>query len=104
VNAMLSPWYRTFLSINPPEYLPKVKCPVLALNGKKDLQVPYKEDLDNIEKLLSKNKQHQTKAYENLNHLFQHCETGLPSEYGSNEETFSPEVLNDIVNWLNQLK
>ena len=36
----------------------------------------------------------------NLNHLFQHTKTGNPNEYGTIEETFAPEALEIISNWL----
>jgi hypothetical protein len=35
-----------------------------------------------------------------LNHLFQNCETGLPNEYGIIEETFDPEALEIISEWI----
>jgi hypothetical protein len=35
-----------------------------------------------------------------LNHLFQHCKTGLPSEYGEIEESFSVEVLEKMTTWI----
>ena len=39
-------------------------------------------------------------AFEGLNHLFQHCETGQVKEYGRIEETFSPEVLGALTDWI----
>jgi hypothetical protein len=35
-----------------------------------------------------------------LNHLFQHCETGLITEYGEIEETFAIEVLDALLVWI----
>ena len=73
-----------------------VTVPVLALNGEKDLQVPPKENLAEIEKALKTggNNNFKTVLLPNLNHLFQTCKTGAPSEYGTIEETFSPDALN----------
>ena len=101
-HKILTPWVRYFLALDPVDYLSKTKCPVLALNGKKDVQVPYKENLEGIERdlKLADNKQVTVKAYEGLNHLFQHCSSGLPGEYETIEETLSPEVLADIGNWI----
>ena len=92
-----SPWMQYFIRYNPAPALEKVKCPVLAVNGTKDLQVPSKENLGAISAALKKggNKKVTVKEYPNLNHLFQECETGLPSEYATIEQTFSPEVLNE---------
>ena len=80
----------------------KVKCPVLAINGEKDLQVPAKENLDAIKKALTKggNKKVTIKEMPNLNHLFQECKTGSPDEYATIEQTFSPIALTEILKWL----
>ena len=95
-------WFRYFLMTNPATFWKKVECPVLALNGEKDLQVSAKENLPAIEKALrsSGNKSIKTMNLPGLNHLFQHCKTGLPAEYGNIEETFSPEVLKIIKDWI----
>ena len=87
-----SPWFRFFLSFDPRPTLEKVRCPVLALNGEKDLQVPPKEDLAEIAKALKKggNTRVTTKELPGLNHLFQTCKTGAVSEYGEIEETIAP--------------
>ncbi len=97
-------WMRSFLRFNPPDYLKKVDCPVLALNGTLDLQVAYKENLEAIEKALKKggNKQVTIKALEGLNHLFQHAKKGIPAEYGKIKETFDPETLALISTWLKE--
>ena len=91
-----------FLKINPATYLEKVKCPVLALNGNKDLQVSAEANLEVIKKALAKagNKNVTAKILPNLNHLFQECQTGSPSEYETIEQTFSPIALEEISNWL----
>ncbi|MEI8086148.1 MAG: alpha/beta fold hydrolase [Paludibacter sp.] len=102
VDQMTSPWMLNFLKYNPAIALEKVKCPVLALNGEKDLQVPAKINLEAIRKALAKagNKNLTTKELPNLNHLFQECKTGAPSEYASIEQTFSPIALTEILKWL----
>jgi len=98
-------WFRYFLSYEPSSSLEKVKCPVLAINGEKDLQVPPKENLAAIESSLKKagNTNYKIKEFEGLNHLFQHSETGAPSEYATIEETFSEEVMKLIADWINDL-
>jgi uncharacterized protein len=103
VNQLVSPWMNYFIKYNPAPTLEKVKCPVLAINGEKDLQVPAKVNLGAIEKALKKggNKRITTKELPNLNHLFQECKTGSPSEYSTIEQTISPIALKEILNWLN---
>ena len=102
VNQLTSPWMKYFIKYNPAPILEKVKCPVLAINGEKDLQVPAKINLDTIKKALEKggNENVTTKELSNLNHLFQECKTGSPSEYATIEQTFSPIALEEISNWI----
>lgn len=93
--ALQVPWLKCFLDLDPRDYLSKLNMPVLALNGDKDVQVIASQNLPEIEKALKKagNKKYKTVLLPNLNHLFQECETGLPDEYFSIEQTISPKVL-----------
>jgi hypothetical protein len=95
-------WFRYFIMTDPAIYWKKVKCPVLALNGDKDIQVVADENIPAIEHALksSGNNSVKTVILPGLNHLFQQCKTGLPAEYGSIEETFSPDALKIIGDWI----
>ncbi len=99
---LANPWMVAFIRHDPATVLRKVSCPVLALNGELDLQVPSKANLDAIAKALkvAENADYTTRAFPGLNHLFQHCETGLITEYGEIEETFSVEVLEVMSAWI----
>jgi hypothetical protein len=83
--------------------LKKVKCPVLVLNGEKDIQVTADLNTKAIAKALeeSGNKKADVQVFPNLNHLFQRCTTCNVAEYSQLDETFSPEVLMSIVTWIN---
>ena len=102
ISSMTSPWYLHFMRYDPGQDLKKLKCPVLALNGKKDIQVDAVMNLTAIQKRITGNgnKNVTVKAYPNLNHLFQTCEKGTLTEYGQLEETINPEVLKDIIEWI----
>ena len=100
MRTVSSPWFYELFRLNQPKYLKKVKCPVLALNGKKDVQVEWESNFSVLEQNLPPKTSLTTQAYERLNHLFQPCETGLPTEYGQIETTISEEVLRDIEQWL----
>ncbi|PKB17782.1 S9 family peptidase [Flavobacterium sp. 5] len=101
-SQITSPWMVYFLKLDPAVALEKIKCPVLALNGEKDLQVPADVNLEAISKALAKggNKKGTTKKMPTLNHLFQECETGSLDEYATIEQTFSPTALEEISNWI----
>ncbi|RXR32993.1 alpha/beta fold hydrolase [Flavobacterium piscinae] len=102
IQSVTYPWIRSFLRFKPEEYLKKIKCPVLVLNGEKDLQVPPQSNLEGIKTAFKNggNKKTTIKQYPNLNHLFQECTTGSTEEYGEIEQTFSPQVLSDIKDWI----
>ena len=95
-------WMQFLLRYDPSPALEKVKCPVLAVNGDKDVQVPAKENLTAISAALKKggNKKVTIIEYPGLNHLFQECDTGSPVEYAIIEQTFAPYVLKDLAEWI----
>ena len=97
-------WYQWFFDYDPSDNIRKTRCPVFALNGDHDCQVVSSQNLTAIKQLLPISKNNLLKEYPGLNHLFQHCTTGLPTEYGQIEETISSEVLQDIAEWINNLK
>ncbi len=102
INFITTPWFKYFLTYDPRPTLKKVKVPVLAIDGSKDLQVPPKEDLEAISKSLSEggNKNFKVEELQGLNHLFQTANTGSPAEYAKIEETIAPKALNAIGDWI----
>jgi uncharacterized protein len=104
LKMVQTPWFRYFLTYDPRPVLAKVHCPVLALIGEKDLQVPPRENLSQIESTLKAagNTRVTIKELPGLNHLFQTCKTGAPSEYVQIEETIAPSALIVITEWIGQ--
>ena len=102
VQQLMSPWWRYTLTYDPATALRKVACPVLVLNGEKDLQVPPAQNLPAIRKALEEggNKRFEIDELPGLNHLFQTAKTGSPTEYALNEETISPVALDKIAAWI----
>ncbi len=99
-DNLINPWMVNFIRIDPKVYLKKVTCPLLAINGSKDCQVPATENLHVIRTVFKKSNHVTIKELENHNHLFQECETGLPNEYGIISQTISPVTLDEILNWI----
>lgn len=97
------PWYQFFLTYNPQDDITKITCPVMAVNGEKDVQVPADMNLNALRRTLPADQRHLIKSYPDLNHLFQHCETGMLDEYEAIEETFSEEVISDIAAWIQSI-
>jgi fermentation-respiration switch protein FrsA (DUF1100 family) len=104
IKQITSPWFRYLISYDPATALRKVKCPVLAINGEKDLQVPPKQNLPAIRKALEQagNQHFEIDELPGLNHLFQTAQTGAPTEYAEIEETISPVALEKIASWILQ--
>lgn len=104
-NGLISvnnPWMRYFMATDPSQFWSQVKCPVLALNGEKDLQVSQEVNLLAIKSALRNggNRKVKTVMLPGLNHLFQHSDTGSPEEYVNIEETFSPAAMELITSWI----
>jgi fermentation-respiration switch protein FrsA (DUF1100 family) len=97
-----SPWERYFLAYDPRPALKEVRCPVLAINGDKDLQVSSKQNLPAIKAALKagKNKDATVLELPGLNHLLQTASTGAVWEYSKIEETTSPTALKLIGDWI----
>jgi len=102
VNQIGSSEVVSLIRSKPTEFLKKVNCPVLAINGSKDLQVTPKENLEAIKTSLEKNgnMDFEILEFENLNHLFQESKTGSLKEYAQIEQTISPKVLEKINTWI----
>jgi fermentation-respiration switch protein FrsA (DUF1100 family) len=95
-------WFRSLIRQDPAVYLRKVKIPVLALFGEKDFQVDARVNSEAVRAALAAagNPDYEVRILPGLNHLFQHAGTGGIEEYGTIEETFSPEVLATIGDWI----
>jgi len=102
IRAVMSPWFRYFLAYDPRQALELTHCPVLALNGTLDLQVPAEQNLPAIETALRNggNTDFTVRELPQLNHLFQTAQTGSPSEYATIQETLSPLALETMGDWI----
>jgi pimeloyl-ACP methyl ester carboxylesterase len=102
IKQVSTPWFRYFLSYDPRPVLSKVKCPVLAIDGELDLQVPFGPNLEAIGAALKAGGNvHVTLVHPpGLNHLFQTATTGSPAEYSRIEETIAPAALDTITEWI----
>ncbi len=105
VGILTSSWFQRLLTYDPAPDLSTIKCPVLALTGSKDLQVPPHKSLSHIEKAVRSGGNEDVTVVElpKLNHLFQTADSGLPSEYARIRETVAPLLLETIANWIGQI-
>jgi len=110
VKSRNDPWLDYFSDYDPVQDIRQVRCPALILNGDKDTQVESAVNIPPIEGNLPRDRRGrfasrhtEIKVYPGLNHLFQHCVTGQKEEYIDIEETFAPEVLEDIATWIGKL-
>lgn len=103
VAQIQMPYMRHFLTLDMRPLLGKITCPVLALNGTKDIQVEHKSNLSALRDGLHPDEKNRIESVEGVNHLFQHCNTGAVTEYREIEETISPAVLEAIIQWISYL-
>lgn len=103
-KKMMIPWFRYFIAYKPDEFLPKVKAPFLVLNGEKDTQVLSELNTSGFKRIFNAcgKTNYKIKSYPELNHFFQHCDTGYIDEVELIEETLSEEVLNDMSVWITE--
>ena len=90
-------WLNYYISFSPTESIADTDCPIFVLYGEKDIQVRPELNMPQMQRLAPKAT---VKLYPELNHLFQYAQTGTVQEYGTIEETISPEVLQDIVDFI----
>ncbi len=97
-------WIRYFITHDPATDWQRVKCPVLALNGSRDVQVNPQQNLTAIEVAVKKggNLNVKTEQLSGLNHMFQRAKDGTVAEYFTLKEDFAPEALQLIANWLKE--
>ena len=95
-------WYRQMIRYNPADYITKIKVPVLALNGNKDLMVTPKENLNAIANYLKQanNENYTIIELKDHNHMFQHCIECTQMEIPTLPEAISDETLETIGKWL----
>jgi uncharacterized protein len=105
IPRLLSPELRSLMSFDAAATLRKVTCPVLAINGSKDLQVAADMNLPGIAAALAAghNPDFAVAKLTGLNHLFQTAKTGSVTEYGQIEETISPRALRLIADWISSV-
>lgn len=101
-EVLANPSFKEYLRFDVCPLLRALKCPVLALNGSKDCQVPSRENLTGIarELIAGGNLNFTLRELPNLNHLIQTCRTGATDEYATIQETLSPVAMQAIVDWL----
>jgi pimeloyl-ACP methyl ester carboxylesterase len=92
------PFLRVSLLSDPTASWRAVRCPVLALNGSLDHQVPAEGNLAGIVAALKAggNQKAESATLPSLNHLFQTAKTGDEEEYAALDETMAPLVLQRI--------
>lgn len=104
MRQLSMPYLKHFVTLDVRPLLGVISCPVLAMNGTKDMQVEAESNLGALRSGLPDNPCNKFETVEGVNHMFQHCQTGMTTEYRDIEETFAPEVLEKLVDWLSKLK
>lgn len=106
IDEFTEPTIRKWYKYNHQNSLSLLRCPVLAITGDKDRQTPSGYNLSKIEKAFNISGKSNYKIIElnNVNHIFQNCVTGLPSEYTRIGNDLSVDGFSKIVTWINNLE
>ena len=104
MRQLSMPYLKHFVTLDVRPLLGVISCPVLALNGTKDMQVEAESNMRALRSGLPDNPCNKLETVEGVNHMFQHCQTGMTTEYRDIEETFAPEVLETLVEWFSKFK
>lgn len=102
-KSVANRWFKRYLTLDPACFLAKTDCPVLALFGEKDFQVPADENIAAIDEIIenSGKKNIAIKSVPGVNHLFQNAKTGMIDEYDNADESpMTDETLQTIYDWL----
>jgi len=102
IAAVRSPWFRYFVTFDPAKTLASVRCPVLAIFGELDQQVPVALNRGPMEDALRKGmtKDWKIEVIPKANHLFITAVTGAPAEYATLEKRFVPGFLDLVGDWI----
>jgi hypothetical protein len=103
LEMLSSPCLETCLAWDPARIVPLVDCPTLLVYGARDMQVPSLENIAAARALLQRFDKPgwAVREFAGMNHVFQHCRTGMPDEYGAIDQVMDDEVVGEVVNWIN---
>lgn len=99
-GGFFSPYFRFHLSHDQPATMRKVKCPVLVVNGDKDLLILDKVNTTPMREALKGHPDATVKVLPGVNHMLQPAVTGSPAEYDQTEITMAPAALDLITDWI----
>lgn len=97
-----TPAFRFYLDYDPTQTLARLRCPVLAVHGALDTEVPARPNRSAIHFALTRGNNRQFKTIElpRLNHRFQHAETGSPTEYARLPAELDAALLDTVTAWV----
>ncbi len=102
MQAVTSPWFRTFLAVDPADFVRRLTVPALALYFELDTQVTPARNADPMREALgaSDSPDWEVVTISGVNHLLQDAVTGLSSEYATLSPTLAAEPLATIADWI----
>jgi hypothetical protein len=97
-----SRWYRFFLDYDPAPALEKLRCPVLAVFGGRDWQVPAAPNEALMRRAFEAggNRRVSFRTWPTANHLMREAPTGSPDEYAGLPPELVPGLLDELTAWL----
>jgi uncharacterized protein len=93
-------WLHTFVTHDPAQDWLKIKQPVLALFGGRDMQVIAHINRPALEVVLAEHDDATISTLPSANHLFQNAATGAPDEYAMLPDAFVEGLSVTIATWI----
>jgi len=102
MKIVRSPWFRSFIDLDPVIALRQVSVPVLAILGEEDVQVPPAANRPIFEGLREKERKKNLAivVVPGANHLFQSANRGEVGEYATLKKEFSGEFIGRLLPWV----
>ncbi len=100
LSTAKSRWFKSLIEFEPADIISNIHVPMLAIFGENDMQVPLKQNIEAAEQLRDEVVSLEIAVIPHANHLFQHSNSGMPSEYGMLERTFTDAFIDTITDWL----
>jgi fermentation-respiration switch protein FrsA (DUF1100 family) len=102
VKNSVGPWYRYFIRNDARATIAKIRVPILAINGDKDLMVAADENLANWKNYALAGGNHKVTTIKllGLNHLLLACQSCDAAEMSKLTSGVSPAVLEALRDWI----
>lgn len=100
IGMMASKFSRDMYHYDPAPVFANIGAPVLSLIGSLDVHVSAKQNSEGLRRMLAARADATIVELPGVNHVFQRAKTGAIREYALIDESFEPDALDQIADWI----